>query len=346
MKFVLISEIISFPFDEGAKNVVYNLIRQLTAQKSICIISKQGNNTKALNVEKINLNKFFLNNELRLLLKRYSPAIVLYIPEASYTFNSFVRAKILKLMIPKAKIVILGVQHRKHSFLNKKLLSFLLPDTLFLLSKTDKAFFEEIGLRTKVLSPAIEKGKFHETEPEQKGLLRKKYNIPIDKNIVLHVGHIKATRNLESLLTIQKIANMQVVVVGSTTTDIDERLKHTLKSKGVIVINDYLSEVQEIYQLSDVYVFPVVKKDAAIEMPLSILEAMACNLPVVTTRFGGIVEYFDEDEYFKYVENEDDFLTKINAINFDNQCSNRSKVLKFSWENLTNELFRACEGLL
>jgi glycosyltransferase involved in cell wall biosynthesis len=118
-----------------------------------------------------------------------------------------------------------------------------------------------------------------------------KYGLPTDKCIILHVGHINAERNLEALVQLQKDDNQVVIIGSSSTQDVsykDERLKKSLMEQGLQIIDGYIKNIEELYQLSDVYVFPVLSERGCIGVPLSILEARACGLPVVATAFGGL----------------------------------------------------------
>lgn len=344
-KILLISEVISFPFDEGLKNIIYQLIKNFSVIGNILIVTKKGNNTDGLDVTKIKLNKLFLNNELRSLLESYSPNVILYIPEASCTFNSFIRAKILKLINRKSKVVMLAIQHREYSFLFRTLLHFVRPDLLILLGKADKLFFEKKQIKVKVLPPAVDNERFHKVGIETKTFLRKKYGIPTNKTIVSHVGHIKISRNIKCLIDVQKMDNIQVIIVGSTSTHADSDLKNLLENQGIIVINSYLPDIQEIYQISDIYVFPVLEKYAAIEMPLSILEAMACNLPVITTRFGALVEYFKEEAGFRYFNTTEELIELINNIE-KFEVNNDNKIKDFTWNKFVNETISTCRNLI
>ncbi|MBO1224087.1 MAG: glycosyltransferase family 4 protein [Candidatus Scalindua sediminis] len=344
-KLFIISELICAPFDEGLKNIVYNFIVNCQFHDNVNIVTKKGSETNGLNVKKVSLNKLFLNKELNKLLCSYSPDIILYIPEASCTFNSFVRARILQLMCNKSKVVILGSQRRKYSFIKKFLLGFLRPDLLLLLCKADKGFFETKGMRVKILPPAIDKERFCCVDFDTKFSFRRKYNIPLNKTIVLHVGHIRKSRNLGCFLNIQNIDCIQVVIVGSTTTKKDYDLFRLLKSQGIIIIDYYISGIQEIYQLSDIYVFPVKEETAAIDMPLSVLEAMACNLPVITTRFGGLIDNFSEDKNFRYVDTNEN-ITELVKINDFKKVTNRSKVKHLTWNFFADKIVQSCEGLL
>jgi len=345
-KILFISEILSNPFDEGIKNVAFSLYRQFEIKKNSLSVTKIENDTGDLNIVKLRLNKLFLNYKLMEMIKKYSPDVILYLPEASFTVNSFIRARMLKLMSNMAKVVILGLQHRGYSSLISIIISnFLKPDLLLLSGKSDEDFFLKKGLKVKVLPPAVDTIKFCPTTLEEKMAIRAEYKIPNDKTIVLHVGHIKDERNIECLLEIQKINGVQVIIVGSTTTAVEETLKNRLEKEGIRVINEFIPDISKVYKMSDIYVFPVIKNTAAIEMPLSVLEAMSCNLPVISTRFGGLIDFFKEDEGFRYFQDTAELVRLVKNMPCT-EIHNNKKVESFTWNRFADEVLTACEELI
>ena len=79
-KILLISEALDVPFDEGIKNIVASLYKQLEARNNVFLATKEGNKTGGIKVMKTNLNKLFLSASLKSLLKKCAPDVVLYIP--------------------------------------------------------------------------------------------------------------------------------------------------------------------------------------------------------------------------------------------------------------------------
>lgn len=344
-KILLISDALCAPFDEGFKNIVFSLCKQLES-KNVLIVTDAQNKTNKLKVTRVSFNKLFLNKKLKLLLKTYSPDVILYVPYASYTFGSFFRGKILKLMSRNSRVLILGIQHRGLSIIEKILIeNFLRPDLLLLLKKPHQGFFNEEELKIKILLPAVDRIKFCQATKKEKEEIRAEYHMPSNKKVVLHVGHIISSRNIESLVEIQRIHDMQVVIVGSSSTNSDSNLKEKLKKEGVIVMDNYIADISKIYKMADIYVFPVFNDTAAIDMPLSVLEAMACNLPIITTRFGGLVDLFKEDPAFMYFNTTEELIEKIkNMDNFENH-NNRRKIEPFTWDRFADEIIAACEEL-
>ncbi len=344
-KFFFITEELSAPFDEGFKNITFSLYNQLGKKENVLLVTKAGNDTGNLRVIKTGLNKLFLNNKLRLLIGNYSPDIIFYVPDSSCTFNSFLRAKTLKLMGKKPKIAMLGIQHREYSPIQEFIIAnFLRPDLLLLLGESDKEFFLKKKIKVKVLPPAVDNARFCSATGKEKEKIRAEYNIPPDKKIVLHVGHIRQTRNVECFIDVQKIENVQAVIVGSTSTPQNGYLKDKLIGAGVRVIDEFIPDISKIYKMSDIYVFPV-PNGGAIDMPLSVLEALACNLFVITTRFGGLVDYFKEDYGFRYFSTTEELIALIRGIDRVD-VHNSKKIENFTWDRFTNEIISACEELV
>ena len=347
-KILFISEALSAPFDEGIKNVAFSLYNSLKIKKDALSITKEGNNTAHLEISKVCLNKLFLNKNLGKLIKNYLPDVIIYLPEASITFNSFVRAKVLKLMCSQSRVLVLGVKHIEYSAIQKMIIAkFLTPDYLMLLGSFEMEFFLNAGLKVKVLPPAVKSSKFYQATKEEKEKLRSEFNIPNNRTVVLHVGHVRSTRNVECLLEVQKIDDVQVVIVGSTSTVVEKDLKDRLANKDIRIMDDYIADISNIYKMSDIYVFPVFNKIACIDMPLSILEAMACNLPVITTRFGALPEYFKEDDGFRYFDGVEELveLIKLSKDMDGREVHNNKKVEPFTWDRFTDEVIAACNEI-
>lgn len=346
-KILFISEALSAPFDEGIKNVAFSIQQQLEKKADLLSVTRKGNKTDNLKILQIGLNKLFLNNKLRKTVKSFSPNIIFYLPEASITFNSFMRAKSLKLMNRKSKVVILGVKSVYYSNSQRRLIvDFLRPDLLLLLGRFDDGFFQGKGLKVEVLPPAVDIFKFRPVSEGEKEKIRAELNIPVSKTVVSHVGHIRTTRNVESLIEVQKLDDVQVVVVGSTSTEKDNDVKDKLIKAGVRVLDYFIPDISKIYKMSDIYIFPVVDEIACIEMPLSVLEAMACNIPVITTKFGSLTDHFEEDAGFRYAETTEDMIRLIKAVKDREGINyhNSKKVEPFTWNKFADALLAACDN--
>jgi len=311
--------------DEGIKNVSYYLSHGYSKK----ILVKRADITK---IKTITFWKEIYN---------YRPDVIHYL--AGPSIYSLIISKILKI-VTRSKVIISAT----HPNLNKFSLSFsrfLKPDLLFAQSDDSLLMFKEIGFNVRYLCNGVDLDKFHQVSQEQKKQLRIKYGIDNDKFTVLHVGHLIKARKLDFL---EKISDkdLQFVIVVSTHADIDVDVERKLESMGCILFKGYFKSIEEFFQLSDCYIFPVTEGDSILT-PLSVLEAMACNLPVITTKFGGLTKMFKEGQGLYFLKEDSD----VNGI-LSNLKTNRSKiecrnmVHESSWSYVRSELEGIYEELL
>jgi glycosyltransferase involved in cell wall biosynthesis len=212
------------------------------------------------------------------------------------------------------------------------------PDLMLVQSRVTEKFFNRYGCRTAFLSNGVELARFKPVSPEMKSALRAEFGLPDDKCILLHVGAIKAGRGVGFLQHFQG-GDQQVLVVGSVSTGYDSSILDALESRGCWIWRRFIPDIEKVYQLADCYLFPTQDSLNAIETPLSVLEAMATNLPVITTPFGALADTFPEGEGLIYAKNSGEFAEGIRHIREDRfPIRTREKVLGNSWEEIIGRL--------
>ena len=227
-------------------------------------------------------------------------------------------------------LIMVALQPREYSFMSQKPIPFLIPDLILVQSASVLKKLSTFGCCVKLVPSGVDLERFHPITKERKLELRSKYGVDADKFAILHVGHINRNRNIQILKKLQE-DNNQMLVVGSTSTEQDEDLINELRIAGVRVITSYLENIEEIYQLYDCYVFPVTSETASIEVPLSVLEAMACNLPVVTTGYGGLSTMFNgEGNGLFFVEKLEDLSNKVEKVKKFNHSETRRMTEPYS----------------
>ena len=124
----------------------------------------------------------------------------------------------------------------------------------------------------------------------------------------------------------------------STSTRVKQEIRDELEESRCLVWTDYFKQIEEIYALADCYIFPEVGKKASIVLPLSVLEAMACNLPVISARFGALPEVFSEGGGLIFADGEEDFLKGLGKVKNGMEVRTREKVLPYSWGEVVSKL--------
>lgn len=332
-KVLLITDAIKPPYDEGFKKTVYNLYRELNNLYNIKVICREG--FKDDNIWIVSTNALLISSKIFFLIRKFKPDAIIYLPFSSATIASYVRLFIFKLYTFRTKHIFFILQPK---FIHKMYIGLAKFCVLKSYCLTSSIIQHEMWKRQKIHSDLIplitNLSKFNPlTSEEEKYRLRNKYNLPINKKIILHAGHINEGRNLQTLIPIQK-KGYQVLIIESTSTPVDsmgpQSLRNELIDSGILIMNNYIDSMLEIYQLADLYVFPVVNNLGSIGLPLSILEARACGLKVLTSDFGSIKYFLNIDNgnifyhdpiYFQDVIDHiltlrtNSFCTEVNNLN-------------------------------
>lgn len=339
MRLSLFSERLRAPYDEGIKNVAVHLIGALAVAHDVLALTSGGLEDAEYGIKNVDVNRLLLSARLSSAIRRFRPQAIVYVPTACGTVFSFARAKMLALYGRSAYTVLITLQPRPYTVWGKLLIGRLAPDLVLAQSSRTVGVLRDLGCHTVLFPPAVDTQRFRPASPAEKAALRNKYGIPAAAKVVTHVGHLNGTRNLSRLLALQGGRNYHTVVVGSTSTEQDEALKETLRGEGATVIDTYLANMEDIYRLSDVYLFLAEGDTAAIEIPLSVLEAMACNLPVICTPFGGLPDFFCQGRGLFYLHGRVELENMVNAA-VSTPCATRALVESRTWSAAAQTLVR------
>ncbi|TCN72136.1 glycosyltransferase [Acetobacteroides hydrogenigenes] len=338
-KLLIVCDSIKFPIDEGLKKFTYNFIHFCLKNLPESKVLASPSNLDNQEIKTFKRSKTFLNLQLYREIYHYNPQRIIYIPEASSTFFSFIRVIILNLYACNAKVIMISSQKRKHNYLTQQFIKFG-KFNLITFSKSGQIQYQNLGVNTSYIPLGVDTKTFEPCSKIVKMELRKKYNLNCTTKYALHVGHIKKNRNIDSLTALLDIG-YKVIIVGSSSTEQDISLSNYLKNLGVIIFDQYIEKISELYQLADVYIFPVKNADGAIEFPLSVLEAMSTNIPVISTKFGGLIDTFQESEHFKFFSSKSEMIEKFKNLNLELACNNRKIVLnEFKWEKIFENILQ------
>jgi thymidylate kinase/glycosyltransferase involved in cell wall biosynthesis len=229
-------------------------------------------------------------------LRALKPDVILYVPYSGLTKPAMVRLRALGLAAPRAQRCIAVLQAGQEHLRPPRA---LVADVGLFASRRVRQHAGAIARRTAVVYPLVDRTRFRPA-PVDRRRVRSELGIAGDKPMVLHVGHLKASRNLDVLGRLAGTGRWSVVMVASTSTEEDVAVRPDLERRGVTVVRRYLPDIERFYRAADVYVFPVRDPLGSIEVPLSVVEARSCGTPVVAARFGALPELFAESELMRY----------------------------------------------
>lgn len=182
-------------------------------------------------------------------------------------------------------------------------------------------------------------------KPMDKAECRKKLSLPLDKKIVLFVGNLEKVKGVDILVEAMKglpeDACLVIVGEGSLTQDTktqrhkDTRLKDRITFAGA----KPHSEIPIWMNAADVFCLPSRNEGC----PNVILEALACGVPIVASKVGGILELIKGEEYGILVPPQDssalqEGIKRCLELRWDRNKL-RESVLNMSWQKNAEQFF-------
>lgn len=151
--------------------------------------------------------------------------------------------------------------------------------------------------------------------------LRVKLGLPIDGTIAVYSGKLNQGKGLTNLLAAWDQVragrkDLHLVLVGSgggQSLSCEDELRSLVRERRLpVTFTGYVGNVHEYLQAADIFILPSLNE----ALPMSVLEAMSCGLPVVATRVGGIPEIISNMENGILVEpaNPDQLAAEIESL--------------------------------
>lgn len=145
--------------------------------------------------------------------------------------------------------------------------------------------------------------------------LREKNNIPKDKFIVISVCRLSEEKNPLDIISItkilsKKINNLLVIHVG--IGDLENEFKQAIQINNLdkkIITLGKRDDIRDLLSLSDIFLLTSKQEG----FPNSIMEAMICGLPIISTNVGGVPELV-ENNINGYIHKVGDILNMSKSI--------------------------------
>ena len=176
--------------------------------------------------------------------------------------------------------------------------------------------------------------------------VRKEFLLNTNEKMVVSVGELDNNKN--HITVIRALAKLgrkdwKYVICGvGPNKDMLLQEAERLELKEHVVLAGYRSDIPEILNAADIFVFPSFHEG----MPVSVLEAMACSLPVICSAIRGNVDVVkDGDNGYLFKPSDSDTLSREISLLMDNETlrqqmgtKNKKVVKKFSLGAVTEEL--------
>ncbi len=299
LRVLIVCERLADRDDEGIRNVARALLLELRERHDVLAFT-QGEWNGEGNVKRVPMNRYFLNPTLLREARAFRPDVTVYVPWTSGTPPTFLRARMLR-SVTRRPVVILLSQPYEMAWWAKTATRWLLPDLVIAMSDNVVRQLAQIGAETEFVPAGVDLGRFRPPTPAAREAERARLGFASDEQVVLHVGHLNPRRvDAGDLRALARRPRRRIVIVGSTSTPQDDALVAALRGAGCTVIREYMAHIERLYGAADVYLFPTRDQRSSIGVPLSVLEALACGIPVVSTRFEGLPRLFPAAAFVRF----------------------------------------------
>jgi len=185
--------------------------------------------------------------------------------------------------------------------LDKRICVSELLSKILLKKKKFKFAYVNNGIDTTKFIPATDKYE-----------LKKKLNLPTDKQIFIWVGCLVNRKNpllFSKLIT--QLNNSKNFYIFCGDGNLKNNLKEELKYVSNVIFTGNIDNIEEYLQASDYYISTSLSEG----LPMSVLEGMDCGLPVILSNISQHKMIFKKDIGFTFVtDNSNDLASKVKTI--------------------------------
>ncbi len=177
-------------------------------------------------------------------------------------------------------------------------ISAITADKMIVQNRTDYKIISKLFLASKKLvlieGSGVDQNKFNKknVDPLTVSMLRKRLELLSDDLVISFTGRLLLEKGIVEFLEVAdklstKIPGMKFVIAGwfdhNNPSCIDEgQLNEFLKNKNILYLG-LINEIKELLSITDIFVLPTYREG----FPRSILEAMAMNVPIITSDVAG-----------------------------------------------------------
>ena len=189
---------------------------------------------------------------------------------------------------------------------------------------------------------------------------RDRLDLPHDKKIILFFGNIVAYKGPHILLkSFSKVKSKfkDVMLVFAGRGEMQEELTKLAVELGIkndVLFTGYIDEKLKpfYYKSADIFCLPSITMAEA--FGIVNLEAMACGIPVISSKLGGIPDVIDDKETGLLVKPEDEdelseaieFLLENEATSIKMGNNGKRKVKEYSWKKIAEKTQKIYERLM
>ncbi len=302
-KALFISRPIAKPWDEASKNFVFSLTKKLKSYTPTVLVNQQLSELhssvtqhKLYSTDTLSARQKVRLLKLRKIRNEYDIIHFFFTPTRTNT-------TLLKSIFRRSRAkTVHTIATLNPSYGQSTLRKLLWTDMIITYSQFAKRKLDSIGYRNVTcIYPGIDLVRYKPGLPSAHSLSL--INLPAGRFIITFPGEytrLGATDLLTELIPRLKkqIPNLLFIFACRIKNEADrvkkQEIKEKLEHEGLsdhVLFTDTFDDMPSLYNASDVIIFPVLNMHGKFDVPLAVIEAMACEKPVIISDLPVLVEF-------------------------------------------------------
>lgn len=310
-KVLLVTRPIAPPWDEASKNFAFTLAKDLSSEEKFelhlmtnGVVSELPKNIVQEKIYTHSQNDFGFFQKIRSLLFQFNTKGKFDIAHYFFTptkLNSFIIKKLLKNK--KTKSIQTVATLREDLFSDEEIKNLMFGDLIITYSDYAKNKLEKLGIKNvKRIYPGIDLEKYKPSENPQ----------PNNDFVINFAGEYTRLGAMDDVVdsfieVFKKIPEAKLSMAVRVKNEKDaakkkeviEKLKENNVLEKVDFYDDGKFNMEDIYNLADISIFPVQNMHGKFDVPLVVVEAMACSKPVIVSDIPILEEFCDKENSVK-----------------------------------------------
>lgn len=243
--------------------------------------------------------------------------------------------------------------------INRKLLRYIiLKSAVNILGKCNKLIVssKELLNDEHIIKLPIEKsvvalGVNLKTFKPTKNKIKSKEKIGINKNslVIGYAGRISPEKDLLTLTkAFTKLKNENNNCVLLIIGEGDQEIRKKIKSVKGVIVKEFTQSIEDYYQAMDIFVLPSLTETNS----LVVMEAMACEIEVITTPVGNTKFYIKDgiNGYFFPIGNSEKLYELLNKSIKENKMKSlgvnaRKTIKQYTWKDTIKKLVKELDSV-
>ncbi|MDH3216073.1 MAG: glycosyltransferase [Candidatus Krumholzibacteria bacterium] len=208
------------------------------------------------------------------------------------------------------------------------MLRFFCPGQILVSSYRSLLLLSRFSLKGGVLPVGVDQRLFRKVGIGEKAELRKRFGIDQKAFVFLLADPVRDLDDLQPVSPLRDVAGS--VIAARIGPDANARIHSSLRG---VRIMPFEQSLPDLYGLSDCVVFYKTAQKERLEIPMSVIEALSCGVPVLAKPFGGLRDFLSAGDDVCYWSSRGELVRAAQRLRAISPVRVRS-MKQFAWERV------------